>query len=59
MKKYIIPILLIFSVGCSYKKENWIVKAQDGKFYKLVQGPGSESYRLELIDTAAILKLEK
>jgi len=52
-------LMMVFIISCSHDKENWIIKAQDGKFYCLVEGPGSESYRLIEIDTAAINKLLK
>lgn len=57
MKKYFI-LLAIVVVGCTHHKSGWLVKAQDGNYYRLVSRESiDEAYELELVDTNAIKKL--
>lgn len=55
MKQYILFILLVGGiVGCRHEKNGWVVKGQDGNYYRLEKAAPHESYVLKLIDPSQI-----
>lgn len=54
--KYFSLIAVFFVLSCSNKKQDWIVKAQNGKYYRLEGNAslGNDRYELKEIDTTYI-----
>lgn len=56
---FISALAVMGCMSCTHKKVDWVVKAQDGRFYQLEDGVANEAYRLREIDSSAIKMIIK